>query len=499
MATLLALPNEILLNIIEELIPDDLPYFALSCKRMRALSRKKLISYRECQKKYPVVSFYGCPEEDSKSHLPALLQHMIADHMIAYCPRSMILEYFNCGVECVHKFEYSPGNEDNDHSDNEAEKLGTIEKLNSIINHFDNGTTKTKDESTDQVLGAGKVWLYDSSKWTTMLSLVLTTFPNIETLTLRYYWDVLLTVQDLLWNAVEENRGPGHTGPTILTKLKTVIVESGGSDAAEIFACFALFPSVERLIGIEIASPHRRTPSLSWTISEYLRLWHPSRAVTEIDFRDSRLSFEYFSQLLCGITRLKRFTYSFRGGLWRRRWGNSYSTDPYRLIDLLLLHAKTTLEYLELKGFGLQTASPPDGTAYGCLRDFEVLKEIRVHAALWTISGTHHQPFFHSKLNCVRCDDLIVFPLVEMLPSCVETVYLEGPFHMPCVNHLLIDLASSKGRRLRNLKTIAFRGVVRPSASMLNSAKVWMEECAGCGIYLDFEWNDWFSDLIKKR
>ena len=497
MATLLALPNEILLNIIEELFPDDLPYFALSCKRMQTLSQKSLTVYRECKEKYAVVKFHGCPERDNESDLPALLQHIIADQKIAYYPRSMIFEGLICSMECVHTFEYSPGNGDNDHSDNEAKRLGSIEKLNSIINQSDNGITRTNDETTDQRLAAGKVCLYKSSQWSTMLGLLLTIFPNIETLTLKYFSELIILTQDLLWNAVETNRGLGHTGPTIFTKLKTVIVDASedvGADDAEVFACFALFPSVECLVGKQIVNLDPPGSNITWTISEYLRLWHPSLAVTEINVQESQLTFEYFSQLLHGVTRLKRFTYGF----WRGPWGGSFATDPYRLIDLLLHHSKTTLEYLELKGFCSQPASPPDGTGYGCLRDFEALKEVRVHPALWTISETHHQAF-GSKLDCIRRQDWIVFPLVEMLPSCVETVHFEGPFHMLGVNDLLIDLTMAKGRRLSSLKTIAFSGVVRPSALMLKRAKVWMEDCAEMGICLDFEWNKWFSDLLVKR
>lgn len=454
MATLLSLPNETLLNIIEELLPDDLPYFALSCKRMQALSRKSLISYRECKKKYAIVKFHGCPEKDSESHLPALLRHMISDHKIAFYPRSLILEFPDCSMECAHSFEHNLGNGDNEHFDNEGKMFGSIEKLSSIINQSGNGITKTNDETTDQRLGAGKVWLYETSQWSTMLGLLLTTFPNIETLTVRCFSELLIGVQELLWNAVEKNRGPGHTGPTILTKLKTVIIndsEYGGLDDAEVFACFVLFPSVERLVGKHLASQYPLGSHAGWTMSEYLGLWHPSLAVTEIDFQDSRLTFEYFSQLLRRITRLKRFSYGFSGG----PWGGCFGTDPYRLIDLLLLHSKSSLEYLEFKGFGCKPAYPPDGTGYGCLRDFEALKEVRVHAALWTISESHHQAF-RSQLGCIRYEEYIFFPLVEMLPSSIETVHFEGAFHMPGVNHLLTGLTMSKGRRLRNLKRIAF-------------------------------------------
>ena len=498
MATLPSLPNEVLLNIIEELLPDDLPNVALSCKHMQALSRRSLISYRECKKKYAIVKFHGCPKKDSESHLPALLRHMISDHKIAFHPRSLILERHYCSMESAHSFERFSDNGDNEHSDNEGKLCGHIEKLSSTINQFGNETTKTNDETTDQRLGAGKVWLYKTSQWSTMLGLVLTTFPNIETLTLRHFSDLLIGVQHLLWNAVEKNRGPGHTGPTILTKLKTVIVNDsgyyGGLDDAEVFACFALFPSVERLVGNHLGCQYPLRSNAGWTMSEYLGLWHPSLAVTEIDFQDSALTTEYFSQLLCRITRLKRFSYGYLGG----PLGGYFGTDPYQLIDLLLLHSKSSLEYLEFKGFGCEPAFPPDGTGYGCLRDFEALKEVRVHAALWTIHQSH-LAVFPSRLDCIECEEYIVFPLVEILPSSIETVHFEGAFHMPGVNHLLTGLTMSKGRRLRNLKRITFRRVACSSALMLKSAKMWMEDCAKMGICLDFEWNKWLSDLIFKR
>ena len=255
MATLLSLPSEIVLHIIEELLPDDdIPRFASSCKRIQVLSRKSLTAYSEYKKKYPKVKFYRCPEKDNRSNLPAVLQHTFADQRIATYPPSMILESPICSMDCAHWFGYNPGIGDNDHSNDEAKRFGNIENLNGLGTQFDNGTLKTKDETTDQRLGAGRVWL---------------------------------------------------------------------------------------------------------------------------------------------------------------------------------------------------------------------------------------------------CEYVFV-PLVEMLPSCVETVRLEGPLHMRGVNLLLTDLRTAKGRRLRCLKTIVVRGVRSPSALMLKSAKVWMEKCAAVGICLDFEWNKWFSDIIGR-
>ena len=499
MATLLTLPNEVLLEIINELLPDDIPHLALSCKHMRALSQRRLTWYRECRKKYHVVKIHGYPERDSESDLPELLQHVISDQRIAFYPRSMIIEIPCSRLQRLHADPYYLGNRFNDRFNNEAKTLESIEKLNSIVNHFKKAATRKGDRTTDQWLRADKVLLYQPTKWGTTLGLLLTTFPNIEILEVevRYPSARLEQVQDILWNAVEMNRGPGHTGPTILTKLKTVSIDASEfpyRENGDFLACCALFPSVERLVGRGIESLQPLESNLSRTISEYLRLWHPSLAVTEIILQESRLSYDFFSQFLRGITRLKRFTYTYsaRGSSWER----TAATDAYQLIDLLLLHSKSTLEYLELKGLEPQNLAFLSHNTGGCLRDFEALKEVGVDVALWMISEEYHQALC-SKPECIGYKEYIVFPLVEMLPSCVEMISLAGPVEMMAVEPLLTDLTTAKGRRLRNLKTIVFRGVIVRWYAMLEVAERWVQDCAKVGICLEFEWIKQLSDNVS--
>lgn len=499
MAPLLALPNEVLFNIIEQLLPDDILHFALSCKLIQALSQGSLTLYRECKQKYSVVKFHGCPEWDSVSALPELLQHMSSDQRIAFYPRSMIFKAPHCSLECAHSFApsaYEIGYRGNDNSNDEANQLGSIEKLNNIISNIGSESTKTEHETAYGRRRGGKVWLYDIYQWSTMLGLLLTAFPNLETLKFNFTSDLLGKVHDIVWNAVDKNRGPGHSGPTFLSNLKTVVVdasEHAGRHDFEVFACCALFPSVKRLVGKHIESLHPLLSNRNWTKMTYLHLWHPSLPVTEIIFQESELSYEFFARLLRAITRLKRFTYSY--SFWWVPWARTSATDPYRLIDLLLLHSKSTLEYLELKGFDSKSpASPPRGTGYGCLRDFEALKEVRVDAAIWKIPRTHHR-IYNSKPRGKLWEESIVFPLAEVLPSCIETVSLEGPCHVLGVIPLLKGLTTAKRRRLRSLKTIVLQNVVCPSALMLRRVDVWIEDCARMGIRLNFEWNRPFSDF----
>ena len=480
MATLLALPNETLLSIIENIFPDDLPNFILSCKLMLGLSKKSLMLYRERRREYAMVEFQGCPKKDNKPYLRTLLRYVIADHIIALYPRSLVLEGPGCGSECAHNFEYSPDKSDNDFFDQEgAERLGSIEKLNRFINDG------SASGSSKQRLKASNVELYEASKWGTMLDLLLTTFPNIKTLTVNYFSHRRIGLKDLFWSTFERNHSPGNSGPTILTKLKTVVDASEKYyfhdlrtyGDADIFACFLPFPSVERLLGKYIMSGDALRSS--WDVGDDLRLWQ----VIEINFQESVLSFAYFSQLLSRITTLKRFTYVYSRV--------SVGIDPYQLIDLLFLHSRTTLEYLELGGFTSEPAFPPNGTRYGDLQGFEALKEICVHPQLWLLSEKCHTADYTKECYSESEGDerdMVYLALVKTLPSCIETVVLRGYIDTRAVNHLLNGITASEGRRLRSLGTIFLRGSGRPprfSTAHSKHMEVWAEECTKVGISLE--------------
>ena len=500
MATLLGLPNETLLQIIEHnLAPHDLPSFALSCKHMLALSERCLIQYVERKKKYSVIKFHGCSRHDNETSLATFLHEMVDDHRVASYPRSFVMEYGDCTPECEYAFECGGGFEEsgfhNDANDIDHFGVGGIKMLDSIINDFEDITTQEQDGNDDQRLEVRQSKLYPSSEWDTVIALLLCTLPNIETLTLQTEPTIARAFHYILSDVVEKNSRRGHASPTVLTKLKTVVLDaSHPDDFCGIFGCLGLLPSVERLCGNFIRSPCLGNSTLTRRGYQYCWPARDNLALTDIDFQDSELGFEFFSQLLRGVTRLRRFTYEVGFGF------DSTGTDPYRLIDLLR-HSRETLEYLELKGFASEQAPPPDDAGHGSLRNFEALKDIRIHSGLWTVPEIQDESTHSKKKNkdCCPTDGRVIYPLVAMLPSRVQTVQLEGPIHMRDVNRFLKDLTCSKGRymrnnrspkaeRLRSLNSIVFRDVERPSGSLEVDAKEWIEECAEVGITLTFEW-----------
>lgn len=486
---MLGLPNETLLQIVGDLALEDLPSFALSCKHMLALSQRGLVAYVQRRKRHETVEFHACARDDNESNLPALLQGMFDDHRMACYPTSMIIEITGCSYGCCGTGDYGAGLWDGD--DGEYSGVQGIEKLKSIIQGFEMANTKKQREYDDQrVRVRTRRQLYPIRQWKMMLCLLLSALPNIKILTLRMDRVMMFSFQQILYSAVGRGRDLGHTGPTVLTKLKSIVVDSidttyyGGTNSYsssykhdKIFGCFGLLPSVEHLSGKLITS--RKLPRSGWNENRYDWPRREGLAVTDINFEDSKLSLDFFSQLLRGVTRLRTFTYGFIGG--------SGGTDPFRLIDLLLLRSKKTLEQLKLEGFASQQISPPHGAGHGSLRDFEALKDVYVHSNLCISSKINHKTTFLRE-GFHQTEEVTVIPLVEILPSCIETIQLEGPTSLRDVNDLLSGLAGSKGRRLRSLKTIVFRDVERPTHSFEVNVKKCIENCAELGIKLKLKW-----------
>lgn len=490
MSALLALANETLLDIIEDVRPDDILNFALSCKRMLALSQECLELHGRRSKTYASVKFHGCPRHDNDSHPLALLRDIFNDWRIAFYPRSMTIQCCDCRGRFVsyneHKEAREESDDDGDDDDaddeevEEVEDFADTEPLDRVIKGFERDVMKKINMTDHPRHQVSKVKEWGIGKRGAMLGLLLTMLPNLEDLTLAKYTWGANTFRTVLWNIVEANLDPDYTGSALLTKLKKVVVfdfVSNRYQDAEVFGCFAFLPSMEVLYG-NVAS--------TWGTGEddtdyrWPRRADQTSAVSAIKFEHSEISFGYFSQLLRGITRLREFTYEFVGG---------YNTsDPYRLIDILLLYSKTTLEHLEIKGFACEQFKSEDGAGNGSLRDFEVLKDIHVHARLWA-NGDEDSTGAMDPEEDYEAEGGAFIPLVDTLPSCIETVQLEGAFHMRDVDHLLTCLTGPKGRRLRNLRKVVFQDVESSSDIWEEVARAWKECCAVVGVGLEFEWD----------
>lgn len=476
MPTLLTFPNEVLLEIIEDVCPDDLLNFALSCKHVLSLSQGCLKLHIERKQIYNTVGFHGCPRHDHDAQPTILVQQIFDDWRIASYPKSMTIKCCDCrGVFKTYN-EHKEGFQEIDDDDDvgDAEEAEDPEPFDRAIKDFERAIMKKINETEIPRHQAARVKVWGIGERGAMLGFLLTMLPHLEKITLEQYTWSANTFRTILWNIVEANLDPDYTGPILLPKLEEVAIvrnDFNKCEDAEVFGCFALLPCMKSLVGHRVES--------GWVTGEddidyrWPRRDNHTSAVAAIEFRESAISFGYFSQLLRGITSLRRFTYGFNGG--------HIGTDPYRLVDLLLLHSKTTLEHLELKGFAGAQFDSYGGAGSGSLRDFEVLKDVHVHSRLWAV----HEEEYDETL---QLEEWTTIPLVDALPTCIESVQLEGVFDMKEADRLLTGLTGPKGRRLHRLRRVVFRDMDSPSDFFADIARVWKEGCAVFGVSLEFEW-----------
>ena len=492
MSALLALANETLLEILDDIRPKDLLNFALSCKRMLALSRECLELHGQRSRTYALVKFHGCPRHDNDSHPLALLRDIFDDWRIAFYPRSMTIQCCDCRGRFVPYNEHKEAREESDDDDDgdseeveeveDIEDIEIIEPLDRVIKGFESDIINKVNQTDHLRLEASKVKEWGTGKRGAMLGLLLTMLPNLEDLTLANYTWGANTFRTVLWNIVEANLDPDYTGSAVLAKLKQVTVIDPYSEEcedAEILGCFAFLPSMDVLHGIGVIDGTEGETNEDDTDYRWPRRVDQTSAISAIEFQNCSISFGHFSQLLRGITRLRRITLDLTGVYSR--------PNPYELINCLLLHSRRTLEYLEIKMSNCEYFDSEDGAGNGSLRDFEALKDVQIHARIWAYDKDYTGTMNPEK--DYETEEGAFIPLVDTLPSCIETVHLGGAFHMRNVDHLLTGITGPKGRRLHSLRKVVFQDVESPSDIWQEVARVWKECCADVGVGLEFEWD----------
>lgn len=224
MSALLALPNETLLQIIEDICPDDLLNFALSCKRMISLSHDGLKLDGERRKSYATIKFYECPRHDDDAHPSTLLHDIFNSWRLAFFPRSITILCCDCRGTFVpyneHKetVEESGDHEGDDNADDaeEAEDIEDIEPLDRVLERFERTIMEKIDQTGFPRYQAAKVQDWGIGRRGTVLGPLLNMLPNLENLTLGQYAWGANTFGAILWNAIEADLDPDYTGPVIL-------------------------------------------------------------------------------------------------------------------------------------------------------------------------------------------------------------------------------------------------------------------------------------------
>ena len=96
MSASLKLPNETLLQIINDVHPDDILNLSLTCKSIWQLARRTLQRHMTRQETLPEIVLYGCHRHQDSPHPLTLIADICKDPNVAHYPRSLKVKC--CGL-----------------------------------------------------------------------------------------------------------------------------------------------------------------------------------------------------------------------------------------------------------------------------------------------------------------------------------------------------------------------------------------------------------------
>ncbi len=438
MSTLLSLPNEILLQIIEETRPDSIRSFARICKKIWTSSAAALEQHQRDLERYqaPVFGVWNDNLGCDVNPYAYLCEILLKPRRALYVNHLFV---FNRGFTLTHI-----------RSAAFTEKLlTTIEDLCSL---FFKG------------LGCPYIQGDEISAWVEKLRrgdtnaaacLFLTLLPNLEALSIIDYSNQ--GYAELIYEISKANQSPHRMiqGPLPLNKLATIMINDTTSmtQPGEKFgiyeACMTL-PSLRVLKGTNIDSHFDR-----WPPGEDIAL---QSNVTEISFCNSAINAESFSRLLARTKALRRLTYGFA-----RLPGISGDYTATGLKRALEQHTSPTLTHLKLSFNGCPF---DDGRRFvGSLRRLRMLEHLRIQGNMFVDhSAGHGDP--HRRVD-----------LLPLLPASIQTLILLPQSENPTVTYTLDELRTKRKECVPNLTTISC-GNTFPFVNGLR------DDCASVGIDL---------------
>lgn len=440
MPTLLHLPNEILLQIIEEARPDGIKSFVWTCKKIQTLGAKTLMQHVEDLERYdaPVFGVWDKVSRGDVNPYAYLSDILLKPRRALYVNHLFIHDH----SFTITKAYQAPFTE---------QTLLNIDEVCGLL-FSGNGCPYIKSDEVD-------TWV-EKLRWgdtKAAACLFLTLLPELKTLSISHY--SRKGYVDMIYEISKANQSPHRTipGPLALHKLDTIIIDDaiGMNRPGEKFGiyetCMTL-PSLRVLKGQHIDCNFDRWPS-----KEDFPL---ESNVTDIEFQRSAISAESFARLLTRTETLQRFTYGFS-----RLVGITGDYTAKSLKKVLEQFTAHSLTHLDLSG----PRYPVNDNApfIGSLRRFKKLKHLRVQCNVF-INYTSES----ADLPGHRLVDLL-----PLLPASLETFNLLPQATRAEVTYTLDKLRKKRKDCLPHLTKITCESRLPIVDGLLN-------ECASVGIEL---------------
>lgn len=429
MARLLDLANELLLSIIEVLRVEEIEAFTSCNKRIHSLSQSVLQEHRAMKTKYSKVRLTSCARDtlDVRKDVHPLvwLQEVILDERAALYPTHIYVE----GLE-----------EDSD--DVDVRHYCTTAAMKDLVCSKLEQCPYVQRE----VLEEWKQVTNDVNSFDIALALLLTLLPNLQSFAFEWCYESLPRTRYMVASIAKASlidRKQTHA----LSRLISLDhpFQFGSILPLEFFLPFTGLPSVRSLSGDKVDD---------WEIEDF---WLPSTqdsirdtesvlkmsesGTTHIKFSRSNIACSRFEDLLCRMSALQELEYE-HAGYW-------LAFEPAKIVNSLLAHAGHSLCRLDLtaqKDCVRHWYYSPGLVFMGSLRDFRVLKIVRVNTA-----------FFVERIINLDADkegSCKVHPMVDLLPESIEKLSLVGNLDFCSSNRKFDDLMEFKAYKLPKLEVI---------------------------------------------
>ena len=460
MAELLDLPNELLLDVINDVCVEDIEAFTSCNKRIHSLSKDILQRHKAMKKKYSklrLTSFTNTANLDLSRRVHPIfwLQEIMLNETVASYPIHLYIQ------------DHPAWDEDERATDIPTESKDCMFSKLAQCPYIQRKELEAWKQRHRP----------DSNCFDITLALLLTLLPNLQSIIINclmsrtFYTEYMLAQ---IAKAHQVDQGQRHA----LSRLVSLDVADdanhingahfGNYISPDFCLPFTGFPSFLSVSGHNCDDRLSRDAELRSIWDNNKDLPKPFESgFTKIKFRNSQISGLGFEQLLCRISTLQDFEYEYAGD----PLDHEYAVEPLsvlfgtrKIVNSLSTHASHSLRCLKLTGNGEHVedfnsmfcwykplVSDSDFVTLracifmGSLRDFQVLKDVRVNHAM-----------FIEKITGVDTDktSIKVHRLVDLLPASIEKLSLIGERGLCPLSDLFEGLTELKTHNVPKLETI---------------------------------------------
>lgn len=425
-SSLLDLPNEVLLKIIEEETRHkDFENLTLCCKELYTLAARARAKHLQTKRKFATfivgdLHLYNGLEEPvvpREVHPVFALQELLAhqDVAVEYCRTLKLGGVTSAG--------YVTGQYDADVTD---EAFTITQKLAPQLKAL---TEQEPFADTDE-------WFERQLEGVCCLpyAVPLTFLHNITALELVNCSELLQGLDDHVWN--DHNVFSGlQTSHHSLQEVRLLGTHDEGAEF-EVLASFTDIPSVRRLYGLHVVANSKKIEEGDFPYTRF-------HGITEIHIECSSIGSPYFARLLGSIGALEDFYYEHNQSI-----DDQAPCSGRKIICALQQHARETLQTLTYLDSSQESRGKESYMCYRTsLQDFLVLRHVAIE---YPILKHEHG---------VWCDEVSMrmYKLVDVMPRTLETLELFGPMSDIEVALLFSGLRERREERLPKLRKISMK------------------------------------------